>query len=289
MPVGPAHGGAREVLESAGLEFGEVAKEGTGCADGRVVGGAESEAIERGEVEAAGQFLAGQRRVELPALPGGAHDAVVEVELGVGRTRHFGRRQTAQYLGQRRRGQGLQQEFAGGEVDGRHAGFPASPRPRRNAHRHQVVVPAAREPSVLQQRAGGDGLDHFAPDDPLGQLRIFDLLADGHAEPGAHQLPQVVGGRLDRHAGERDAVPAAGERDAQQLGGALGVIEEHLVEIAHAEEQDGVLVPRLDLAVLQHERGVERIGHGRVLGHQHERTAAELGLDGGRRGLGGIP
>ena len=162
---------------------------------------------------------------------------------------------------------------------------PAAPLPRvpaAHADRDQVVVPAAREPALLQQRARRDRLDHLAPDDPLGQLRVLDLLADGHAEPGAHQLPQVLGGRLDRHAGERDAVAAAGERDAQQLGGALGVVEEHLVEVAHAEEQDRVLVPRLDVAVLQHERRVERIGHGRVLGHQHEGAAAELRLDAGR-------
>jgi hypothetical protein len=34
----------------------------------------------------------------------------------------------------------------------------------------------------------------------------------------------------------------------------LGVLVEHLVEVAHPEEQDRALVPRLDLPVLLHQR-----------------------------------
>ena len=189
VPVGAAHRGAGEVLEAAGLQLGEVAEQGAGGADGGVVGGAESEAVERGQVEAARQFLARQRGVELPALAGGAHHAVLEGQFRIGRRGHFRRRQAAERFGERLVRHRFEHELAGGQIDRCDADRPAAPLPRcsasRQAHRHQVVVPSPGQPPVFQQRAWRDGLDHLALDDPLGELRVLDLLADGHAQARA--------------------------------------------------------------------------------------------------------
>ena len=45
----------------------------------------------------------------------------------------------------------------------------------------------------------------------------------------------------------------------------MGVLEEHLVEVAHAEEEDRILVARLDLPILLDQWRARR--RGTVLGH----------------------
>ena len=170
-------------------------------------------------------------------------------QRGVRRHHHLRRAVARQRVGESVGGHALEQEFAGGEVDRR------SQRRLRTTATIQLLR-APREPALLQHRARRHRLDHFAAHDALGELRVFHLLADRDAMPRADQLPQVLGRRLHRHAGERHAVAPGGERDAEHPRAQLGVVEEHLVEVAHPEEQDRVAMPRLDLAVLQHQRRV---------------------------------
>ena len=47
---------------------------------------------------------------------------------------------------------------------------------------------------------------------------------------------------------------ALGQRNVQRLGCRDGVIEEHLVEVAHPVEQQRARVLRLDLQILRHHR-----------------------------------
>ena len=65
------------------------------------------------------------------------------------------------------------------------------------------------------------------------------------------QLLEVVLRGVDGHAAHRDVVAlvlaALGEDDAERLAGDLGVLEEHLVEIAHPVEQQIARIDRLDL------------------------------------------
>src|SRR5437867_7623793 len=65
---------------------------------------------------------------------------------------------------------------------------------------------------------------------------------------------------MERHTGHADRLAgrlaAAGERDIQQLCAALGVVEEQLVEIAHAVQHKFVRVLSLDAQVLLHHRRV---------------------------------
>ena len=110
------------------------------------------------------------------------------------------------------------------------------------------------------QSSGRDRLHHLAAHEALRELRVLDLLADRHAVPFGDQAAEVVGGGLHGDAGERDvgraAVVARREGEAELSGGELSIVLEHLVEVAHPEKQDRVGVPRFDLAVLLHERGV---------------------------------
>jgi hypothetical protein len=63
----------------------------------------------------------------------------------------------------------------------------------------------------------------------------------------------------DRLAG---GLAARGQRDVDELRGAARVVEEELVEIAHAVEQQGGRVLRLDAQVLLHHGSVLREGLG---------------------------
>ena len=64
---------------------------------------------------------------------------------------------------------------------------------------------------------------------------------------------------MDRHPGHRNVLAlvfaALGQGDAQGGRGDLGIPEEQLVEIAHAEEQDGVRRAGLGREELRHHRG----------------------------------
>jgi hypothetical protein len=48
--------------------------------------------------------------------------------------------------------------------------------------------------------------------------------------------------------------PALGQRDVEGRRRRLGVLEEHLVEVAHPVEQERVGMRRLDLKILRHHR-----------------------------------
>jgi len=113
----------------------------------------------------------------------------------------------------------------------------------------QVKLPAYLFNSSLVVRKGTNEVEY------LPSVLWAERLDTGFQRVLAADLAIVLPtDRIHQSAWQRDAVAAAGQRDAEQLGGALGVVEEHLVEVAHAKEQDRVLVPRLDFAVLQHER-----------------------------------
>ena len=72
------------------------------------------------------------------------------------------------------------------------------------------------------------------------RLRVLHLLGDRDAEAAADQAGEVGLGGMHRHAAHRDRLAgmlaALGQRDVERGGGGLGVGEEQLVEIAHAEE-----------------------------------------------------
>jgi hypothetical protein len=88
-------------------------------------------------------------------------------------------------------------------------------------------------------------------------------------KPFADQRQKVVFGGMNGDAAHGDVfapvLAAFGQRDVQRLRRGNGVIEEHLVEIAHAVEQKRVGVTRLDLQILRHHWRYMRV-HGSPLG-----------------------
>jgi hypothetical protein len=131
--------------------------------------------------------------------------------------------------------------------------------------RREEVVARAIEEIIGEHRAGGDRLHHRALHDALRELRVLDLFADRHAESLFDQATQIVGrcahGDAREWHGRGPAVVARRERQAEHTRGRLSVVVEHLVEIAHPEEQDGIRMPGLDLAVLLHQRRGRTAAH----------------------------
>ena len=98
----------------------------------------------------------------------------------------------------------------------------------------------------------------FAFHQLLGNAGIFHLFADGHLESLADELGDVafggvVGNSAHRH-GNAFFLVARGQRDLQLTRGHLRVLEEQLVEVSEAKEQQRVGVVLLDRGILPHQR-----------------------------------
>src|SRR3970282_1760292 len=161
-------------------------------------------------------------------------------------------------------------ELGGGqEVQGGGHAFPrvarlVEERPRRGVegrvgdggkkpHGGQEVVPARVQALLVEDQPRGHDLGHLPAEQPAAP-RLLQLLADRHLAPLPDQFREIGVAGVERDPAHRDVrlLVAGGERDVEQAGGPDGVLEEHLVEIAHAEEEDAVPVPGLDLHVLPH-------------------------------------
>ena len=128
-------------------------------------------------------------------------------------------------------------------------------------------VEAAEEVVLLhlQRRVGvGDARRHQLGDaafhEALHGLGVFQLLADGHAQPCPHKPREVL---VDGMVGNAcqvgvSATPAglARQRQTEDGRGATGIFAEGLVEVAHAEQQHRVGVPPLQFGMLPHQRRV---------------------------------
>ena len=94
---------------------------------------------------------------------------------------------------------------------------------------------------------------------PFGLARILDLIADRDAEPFLDEPRDVAVDGVKRHAAHRNAAAVGvlrsrGERQLERARRDQGVFVEHLVEVAHPEEQDGVAMLLLRVEVLTHRR-----------------------------------
>ena len=199
--------------------------------------------------------LGGFRREE-PVLVRIQHHPVLAGEGGqlIRRRRmdDFGRAQPLQLGAQGRLAIQLGRfEIAGREVHGRQAEDLAA-----EAEGGQEIISFRGQEALVEMGAGAENLRDFALDELAG-AGLLQLLANRHLASGFEQAGDVGAGGVEGDAAH-GRVAAFGQGDIEQLRARLGVLEEHLVKIAQAEqEQRFGRQFAFDAAVLRH--------HGRQL------------------------
>jgi hypothetical protein len=111
----------------------------------------------------------------------------------------------------------------------------------------------------IGERARRHHAHDLALDDALRRLRVLDLLADRDAVTLLHQPRDVAVGGMKRHAAHRHRrarriFRPRGQGEIERARGNQRVLVEHLVEIAHPEEQQRMPVLPLRVEVLLHRR-----------------------------------
>ena len=126
----------------------------------------------------------------------------------------------------------------------------------------QVVVLLDFQHVLAEGDARRDDFRHPALDELLRELRVLQLVADGHLEAGADQFRQVVLDGVVREAGHGDgplvAVGFLRLHEAQHPGRRHGVVRVGFVEVPHAVQQQRFGVLCLDLEELPDQGGVFR-------------------------------
>ena len=129
------------------------------------------------------------------------------------------------------------------------------------ARQHALAV-RIQQP-VFGQRPRGHDARHAALDRSLRRGRVADLFADRDGSSHAREARQVAVHAVVGHARHGDGTSprasSGGEGNVEQVRRLAGVVEEQLVEVAHAVEQQDVREFGLDTEVLLHHRGM---GHG---------------------------
>ncbi len=119
--------------------------------------------------------------------------------------------------------------------------------------------------------AGGEDAGDFAADDGFGGPGIFHLLAEGNAVAFAEETLEVAAGGVigDAAHGYGAGFVAGCEGELEFARGDDGVFVEELVEVAEAEEDEGVGVGVFGGAMLPHDGGEDVVGGlcGGVNGH----------------------
>src|SRR5207247_7250977 len=98
----------------------------------------------------------------------------------------------------------------------------------------------------------------FTAYETLCEFRVFHLFAECDGPPSLKKLCDITLRGMVGHSAERNWVGAGfiarGEGNGEQLGGDLRILVKHFVEVADAEQQNGVGIAALDFAVLPHQR-----------------------------------
>ena len=136
-------------------------------------------------------------------------------------------------------------ELAGGDID---VSQPYSILTEDQAD--QVVIGLALQQAGFDHRARGHQADHLPFHQPFAFAGSGHLLADSNLVAAADEPRQVVIQGVVGNARHRHLVSLAhtprGQDNLQLAGGELGILVKGLVEIAQAEEHNGVGVLLLD-------------------------------------------
>src|SRR6267378_192257 len=131
----------------------------------------------------------------------------------------------------------------------------------------EEIVFAGIKESDIGGGARGDDTHDFATDELFAWAGLLHLIADRDLESGADQARDVAFRGVVRNAAHGNGLTlfavARGESDLKLARGDDRVFVEQFVEIAQAEEQQGVRIPRLDGVILHHQRCC-RLAHSRV-------------------------
>ena len=93
----------------------------------------------------------------------------------------------------------------------------------------------------------------------LGLFGVLHLVAEGDRAPGPDAAGHIGVHGANRHPRHWNAVIlvdriAGGHRDAQQFPRLKGILEKHLIEIAHPEEEQGIAALGLGFEILAEHR-----------------------------------
>ena len=122
-------------------------------------------------------------------------------------------------------------EIASRQIDRRHS-KPAT----GHAHSDEKVITSGLEHSLVEVRARAEDLRDLALDQ-LPRLGRLDLVTDRHLAPGLEQLGEVITGGVVGDPTHRH-VATLGQRDIENAGRLLRVLEKHLVKIPEAKQQN---------------------------------------------------
>ena len=182
---------------------------------------------------------------------------------------HFARNDARQFRGQLWKGRTARAQLPGGQHQPREAELAVAPERRRDREQHGIGLRV--EQGGVGEGARRDDANHLAFHRSLAGRGIAHLLADRDAFAELHQFGEVLLDRHGRHAGHLHRCAtgraAGGQRDVEQSRGALGIVVEQFVEVAHPVEEQDVRMLRLDAQELLHHRRVagevSRSVHGR--------------------------
>ena len=133
-----------------------------------------------------------------------------------------------------------------------HRGQPEDLSARINGR--QEIISIRREQPLVEMGAGAENLRDLALDDLAG-AGLLQLLANRHLAAGLEQARDVAAGGVEGDAAH-GCLAAFGQGDIEQLRASPGVLEEHLVKIAQAEQQQRFGRQfAFDAAVLRHHGG----------------------------------
>ena len=119
-----------------------------------------------------------------------------------------------------------------------------------------VIILVFVQHTAFGDSTGGDDPGNATLDDALSLGGVFHLLTDGYFITSCHQTGDIGIHRVGGYATHGSLlllgfVPVpGGQQKIQFLCGDLGVLVEHLIEIAQPEEQNAILVIRFDLVIL---------------------------------------
>ncbi len=129
----------------------------------------------------------------------------------------------------------------------------------------EEVVLLGPEVVRLQDQTRRHNADHIPLHDPFCLPRIFHLLADGDLESVLDEPGDVTGRGVPGYAAEGNGVllPLVSRRQGDVQDGRRrdGVVEEHLVEVAHPEEENAVGILLLERHILAHGGGQVPYSH----------------------------